>query len=286
MAEGGPYWTKSWNPIVGCKGCELGEACWAIGSARRQTYAGEVLTADRRRWNGTIKFLEERLKQPLSWREPQVVAVCFMGDLAWAKPAEIGRVFDVMAAAQRHQFLVLTKEPARLGAALRDGHGAHHVAGGTYLPNVWMGVSASRQVSLHWRATMLCHSPIKWAGPKWGSFEPCRGPIDCGGWLPTPQIGGHEALEWIVAGSADTLEHGGQQFSREIARSLRDQCAETQVPFWLKQAAWDDFSETEAPSKASYYGGRAFDAPRLNRRRHREAPERIAEILRARGKDL
>ena len=47
-----PYTTKSWNPCVQCIGCELGERCWAIGVARRQKYAGEVLTPDRKRWSG------------------------------------------------------------------------------------------------------------------------------------------------------------------------------------------------------------------------------------------
>jgi protein gp37 len=266
--------------------------------ARRQQYAGEVLTADRRLWNGRMKFFEERLEQPLRWRKPQVVAVCFMGDIALAEPEDIQRLFEVMESAMRHEFLILTKQPQQLQEALFGESGSYYLGGGDYLPNVWMGVSAGTQTEYYARFGTIAHpqSPSGWwSGPKWASLEPCREPIvlyphdgssaDAESMADRPCT---QRLDWVVAGSADTMRHGAREFSREIARSLRGQCRAAGIPFWLKQAVWNDMVPDASPEVRALTDrlaeARAIEAPHLDGRQRLEAPEPIAAILRAHGK--
>lgn len=133
-------WTDAtWNPVRGCarvsKGCEH---CYAEGVARRfagpgQPYEGLVrLGKDgkpRAQWNGELRFVPEKLAEPLSWRKPRRVFVNSMSDLfhEGLTNEQIAAVFGVMAAAPRHTFQVLTKRPERAAAffawAKRHGDG-------------------------------------------------------------------------------------------------------------------------------------------------------------------
>lgn len=119
-------WTDcTWNCVRGCarvsKGCEH---CYAEGVARRfagpgQPYEGLVrLDAKgkpKAQWNGEVRFVPEKLAEPLSWRKPRRVFVNSMSDLFHEGLAfeQIAAVFGVMAAAPRHTFQVLTKRPER-----------------------------------------------------------------------------------------------------------------------------------------------------------------------------
>jgi len=312
-----PYAPKSWNPVVGCQGCELAERCWAIGMARRQKYAAEVLTLDRKHWSGKSVVFEERFAEPLKWREPQVVATCFMGDIAHADAETIRCVFEAMAEAQRHQFLVLTKWPGMLLEKLTfeflDKRYVSHsegVKGGWIngysvgdLGNVWLGTSATDQATYDSRVSQLCDPETGWRGHKWASIEPCFEQINLAPWLgprrsyDCPGKHGHAVVPcpmcndsgtvhvggvgWVITGSADSLAHGAAAFTPEIARSIRDSCREAGVRFWLKQG-------TRALDPL-YYGTQdpfpdVMTSPLLDGATHLEAPEPIAAILRREGK--
>ena len=112
-------------------------------------------------------------------------------------------------------------------------------------------------------------------------------------------------IGWIVAGSADTLAHGAADFTPDMARSTRDQCAAAGVPFWLKQMCFDecerchggcddpvqpaDHGDPRNPCEdCGGYGQHAYRAvrrsPYLDGRQHLYAPAPIARILRERGK--
>jgi len=122
-------WTDcTWNCVRGCarvsRGCER---CYAEGVARRfsgpgQPYEGLVrLGKDgkpRAQWNGEVRFVAEKLAEPLSWRKPRRVFVNSMSDLfhEGLTNEQIAAVFGVMAASQRHTFQVLTKRPERAAA--------------------------------------------------------------------------------------------------------------------------------------------------------------------------
>lgn len=126
--KGGIAWTEqTWNPIRGCSRVSEGcRNCYAETVAARfsgpgQPYEGLVrLSAEgkhgRARWNGQVRFLPEKLVEPLRWTRPRRVFVNSMSDLFHeAVPFEqIAAIFGVMAAAPQHTFQVLTKRPERM----------------------------------------------------------------------------------------------------------------------------------------------------------------------------
>lgn len=109
----------SWNPLAGCRHAGPGcENCWAerIAATRldhRATYKG--LTRDGR-WTEEVRFLPERLDEPLRRRKPANVFVCDMADLfnEGVTNEQIAAVFGVMAATPRHRYYVLTKRAKRM----------------------------------------------------------------------------------------------------------------------------------------------------------------------------
>lgn len=77
-------------------------------------------STSRAAFNGTVRLLENRLTDPLSWRKPTMAFVDSMSDLFHESvPFEfIDRVFAVMALTPRHTYQVLTKRPERMAAYL------------------------------------------------------------------------------------------------------------------------------------------------------------------------
>ena len=102
--------TKVWNPVTGCK--EVSPGC-------DHCYASVIAN----RFKGTKAFPQgfdvvmhpERLEEPLRWLKPERIFVNSMSDLFHKDiPDEfIARVFDIMAGAVWHKFLILTKRPDR-----------------------------------------------------------------------------------------------------------------------------------------------------------------------------
>ncbi|MBN9443646.1 DUF5131 family protein [Bosea sp. (in: a-proteobacteria)] len=216
-------WTDAtWNPITGCSivspGCTN---CYAMKLAgtrlqhhpsraglTRETKAGPV-------WNGTLRFNEEWLTQPLHWKRPRMIFVCAHGDLGHPGiPARwLVRVFAVMLLGRHHTYQVLTKRPERLREWLSDPETPGRIARMavsmaadgencpieaaaqiTYgpdpgwqfgqkpvglvqwpLPNVWLGVSAEDQKRANDRVVELLRAP---AAIRFVSAEPLLGAID------------------------------------------------------------------------------------------------------------
>jgi protein gp37 len=119
--------TKVWNCLRGCSRVSEGcRACYAERQAIRHAgpgghYEGLVrshVKPDGRReprWTGEVRFVPEKLAEPLSWRGPERVFVNSMSDLFHEAVAfeTIAAIFGVMAACPRHTFQVLTKRPER-----------------------------------------------------------------------------------------------------------------------------------------------------------------------------
>lgn len=125
----------TWNPVRGCtkvsEGCRN---CYAMSVAARfsgpgQPYEG-LATRAPARWTGTVQFVEERLRDPLSWQRPKLVFVNSMSDLFHEDiPDEwIDRVFAVMALAKRHTFQILSKRPSRMRDYMNDPMRQHRIA--------------------------------------------------------------------------------------------------------------------------------------------------------------
>ena len=214
-------WTDcTWNCVRGCarvsKGCEH---CYAEGVARRfagpgQPYEGLVrLGKDgkpRAQWNGEVRFVPEKLAEPLSWRKPRRVFVNSMSDLFHEGLTfeQIDRVFAAMLLAPQHSYQILTKRPARLAEYLgaqrfgqineaardimeeqRNGDALIAVLptqrhGMVPFPRIpwWLGVSVEDQATANTRipALLAARSSTLFGEVSFVSYEPALGPVRFG----------------------------------------------------------------------------------------------------------
>jgi protein gp37 len=264
-------WTdEAWNPVTGCnkvsQGCKY---CYAETIANR--FWGARKFTD-------VRCHPERLDKPLHWKKPRRIFVNSMSDLFHPDvPFEfILHVFEVTVNAKQHTFQILTKRPERmveffkwLDEPQNEPAGAIFTTGWP-VPNVWLGVSVEDQ-SNDWRIEYLLDTP---AAVRFVSYEPALGPLDLNvkhalpcpcckdsGWgkyrvrdLITGRseiASGYDAvcddcgasgvgaprIDWVIAG----CESGPKARPAELDwfRSLRDQCVDAGVPFFLKQMVVD-----------------------------------------------
>lgn len=155
-------------------------------------------------------------------------------------------------------WLLLTKRPQnwkkRMEAALAcaSGQPTHSIItdwlGGHAPPNVWLGTTVEDQARANERIPLLLSIPAK---VRFLSCEPLLGPVDLGwpvagapahfwkGGVPTE----NDRIHWVICGG----ESGGPKarpMHPDWARSLRDQCAAAQVPFFFKQ--WGEYQAFDA----------------------------------------
>jgi protein gp37 len=118
------------------------------------------------------------------------------------------------------------------------GEYANYLAGITDrcwpLPNLWLGTSAENQEYADKRIPELLQTP---AAVRWVSAEPLLGPIDFHGILHPENfvLAGVPVgwINWVVCGGESGP--GARPMHPEWARSIRDQCAAADVPFFFKQ---------------------------------------------------
>lgn len=229
-------WTEaSWNPIVGCSKVSEGcRNCYAIRAANRmngnvEAYRGlTVMKNGRSEWTGAMRFIEERLLQPLKWQRPRMIFVNSMSDLFHEDVSNdvIKKIFAVMAAAKQHKFQVLTKRPERMKEFLQsyrisqvrkygdlsdnDGFDADSFIAWP-LPNVWLGVSVEDQKTADERIPLLLQTP---AAIRWISAEPLLRSIDISRFIGTRNDGIKndvyecQSCGYIADGGFFTLSNG------------------------------------------------------------------------------
>lgn len=283
------YLDATWSPIKGCSHVSSGcENCWAERQAARFAKSGEHFHGliKNSRWTGEAKFYEKELYKPLHWKRPRRIGVCFMGDLFHESLTnlEVAQVFAVMAKARQHTFLVLTKRPGRMKEFLEWAGSRVCPSEALYdyieddieinyetdivpwpLPNVWLGVSVENQETANERIPILlqCDAALKYI-----SAEPLLGPIDIDlamfGEGDTRASGmnafgftdgfGYEAfIRYVIVGGESGP--GARLMHPDWARSIRDQCKEAGVPFFMKQMSFreaipEDLFIREFPTEA------------------------------------
>ncbi len=189
-------------------------------------------------------------------------------------------------------FQLLTKRPENWDKRIGDIHHPQasvdtvrwllHWFDGTSIPaNLWIGCTAENQEQADRRIPHLLNIPAR---VRFLSCEPLLGAVDLlhradGSRMnvfyaddtlaPSAIIGYEPRIHWIIAGG----ESGGQArpMHPDWVRSLRDQCAAAQVPFFFKQwGEWipvnqlrhlESTAETQAlpPHLARSYKGHRFD---------------------------
>jgi protein gp37 len=232
----GKWWTDSWNVVTGCTPVsEACDHCWAQGMVRRFPLLHGMVESPGPDYPlpfHRVKLHPERLDAPLHWRKPRRVFVCSLGDLFHEQiniqGPEIREIFRVMACTD-HTYFLLTKRVRRMAACIDALNGPDFAE---LFPNVWCGVTVEHPDYV-WRIEELIKIP---AAKRFVSIEPMLSAIDMRPYLQMLWLGlGEEQpmLDWVVAGS----ESGpGRRPSKiEWFIDLKNQCVDTDTPFYLKQ---------------------------------------------------
>jgi protein gp37 len=234
------------NPTMGCDGCEL----WT--KVRKTCYAGKLHTLRRGRPGYAPTFEEVTLfpgrmaeaaslpnlnglaRPQKPWLDdlPRLIFVSDMSD-ALSKVASFSYLHaEVIATVtgrqgRRHQWLWLTKLPKRM-AEFSDWLAK---GGRPWPPNLWAGTSITTQ------GTTIRIDPLLKVGNDqtihFLSVEPQWQAIDLRKWLPR--------LHWVIQGGesgskkAKDIMQQPHEFKMEWAYDLRQQCKDTNVPYFLKQ---------------------------------------------------
>lgn len=226
-------WTDAtWNPVTGCSKVSPGCAhCYAERLTAR--FSKTALPWTPANAEANVALHSERLRAPLSWRQPRMVFVNSMSDLFHELvPDEfIDRVFQTMREAERHTFQILTKRP-ELMRRWFDGPGSRW--GDDPLPNVWLGTSIENDRWVQ-RADELRRTP---AAIRFISAEPLLGP------LPSLNL---VSIDWLIVGGESGPMH--RPMEPEWVRDLRRRAVEADVAFFFKQ--WG--------GRTSKSGGRELD---------------------------
>ena len=235
------YCSHSWNPIaMRCSHAKLRDGtpspgclhCWHLRMADRLAKNPKIPSEEREVYAGSggwciIRDVE--MDAPSRRKKPAIVAVQLMGDLGHETVADEdrGRVWIAMTKAPQHTFLVLTKRPKRIA------HWMHHHWTNMIEPNIFLGVTVENQQAANERIPTLLKIP---AAGHWLSIEPMLGPVDlypafCG--FQPPSWGCGPDISGVVLGCESGP--GARPMDLRGARDVRDQCADSGVPLFVKQ---------------------------------------------------
>jgi len=258
--------SKTWNPIR-ARNLETGKVGWwcsHIAPGCKFCYAEKLNVqggGNPGRMGNGVRYAEDQapkielfldqktLEEPLHWKTPQRVFPCSMTDLFHPLiPAEFTTaMFDVMHAAERHEYLCLTKRPGRIAPVLYGEDGGFYLGGGDYYPNIVLMTSVSEQESADKNIPELLQTGIGW---RYGvSYEPALGPVD----FTRIQVGRNTRINALEGGTL-FLEDGHCDYGKlawgifggesgpgaracniEWARKFVRQFREAGVPCFVKQ---------------------------------------------------
>jgi protein gp37 len=185
-----------------------------------------------------LRFVPEKLAEPLRWKTPKMVFVNSMSDLFHKDVPDdyVEEVVRVMERANWHTYQVLTKRSSRLRNMLQTR--LQFAAG---LPHIWWGVSVEDRAHGLVRVDHLREAP---AAVRFLSIEPLLedlGEINLQG------------IHWIIVGGESGA--GARPMNREWVVSIRDQCERARVPFFFKQ--WGGVRKSKAGRELD---GKSYDA--------------------------
>jgi protein gp37 len=268
-------WTHhTWNPFVGCSIVSAGcTNCYAMTQAYRLEHAFRFAAyegttrkvKDSLVWTGRVnRSSDAKMTEPLRITAPSLIFVNSMSDF-WhenARDAWRAEALDVMRAAPRHRFQVLTKRPENIAPIMAR-------MGISRLPdNLWLGCTLE-DGRVAERAPILARVPAR---IRFLSIEPITarvGPLDLGG------------IHWIITGG-----ESGRRARRnkpEWTREVRDQAAAHGIALFHKQ--WGHYASNPfvAELGKSEAEAEALDPPAngkggalLDDRLWREFPEQPA----------
>lgn len=256
MAETQIEWTDAtWNPVAGCSIISAGcKNCYAMEMARRlhamnvAKYRGLTRKSGSRTiWNGIVREDNEALQIPARWKKPKKIFVNSMSDLFHERVSDafILKVWEVMAATQRHHYQILTKRPERMSALVRTKIRS-------VLPNVWLGTSIENG-DVAERADYLRTIP---AAIRFISFEPLIGSVG------DINLSG---IHWAIVGGESG--HSARPIREEWIDEIYDQCQSFETAFFFKQwGTWgkDNKKRSKKANGREYRGQEWDEMPDVN----------------------
>ena len=208
------YLTRAWNYYTGClhtqQECPTADKCYASLSVPRFP---ALFGPDFR-----PRLHLNRLTEPMKWREPQRVGVCFQGDLfgAWmdddpALDKSREQILDVVRQTPQHTYLFLTKNPGQL----REFN--------PWPANAWVGASVCTQAMVGPAVEALADVEAK---VRWLSVEPLLERVTLGS-------GAYPAFNWVVEGAQ--TGPGAVKPQSEWVVSILNWVSGRQIPVYMKR---------------------------------------------------
>ena len=233
------YWDRPWSLVDGCTPCSPGcDHCWSAAMTHRfynsftdmPTKQPCLLRVKDGRgvynrrgyeFSGNIIIHPERLSIPLKRRKPTVYAV--WNDWAHESISHHFRSLIVKTAREcpQHIILALTKRPV-IAVGFWDRQEAPRPP-----ENWWTGLTVCNQLEADEKIPIFLQVP----GNKFLSIEPMLGPIDINEAMPLAEDGPN--IDAVIVGGE--TGPGARPIYSDWVRSVRDQCAVADVPFFFKQ---------------------------------------------------
>lgn len=225
--EDGIWWDKSIKFVEGCTKVSAGcENCWS-------------LAMDHRFGNGFSVHVD-RMQRALKRRKPTTFTI--WNDLfhEGVTDAQIDYVMQVISSTSRHKYMILTKRPERMSEYMKS----YYSSNVELLYNLALGVSIEDQQTADQRIPLLLMTP---AYRRFVSFEPALDMVSfrwMAGLYHKPYTGQNQngiTNQYEALKNIDLIIMGGESGQKarpmhpDWARSVRDQCAEANVPFNFKQ---------------------------------------------------
>ena len=225
------YWTRAWNPIIGCKPCSPAcENCYAAAWAKRfhKSFAPTVYPQTRPSRSGVV-FCGNMTD--------------LFGEWLFQSPGNYilksTEDFISKCDSPKATYLWLTKRVERMALSLSVGQtttvdeegDVHYIRiRDLDLSNHYFGFTAENQKWHDRRAEQALLTFPTWAN-NWMSCEPLLGPIDLK--FSGLTLGGRPAYDWLVVG----CESGPNRrpCKLEWVEEIVEQCRAANVPVFVKQ---------------------------------------------------
>lgn len=225
-------WTDStWNPVTGC--CHKCPYCYARNIARRFSGGGVLKYGARVVLNEPVIIDGKRAAYPYGFKptfhryrlkeyresKGRNIFVCSMADLfgAWVPDCWIQEVFDECLAAPQHNYIFLTKNPARYIQLAKAGK----------LPqynNFWYGSSVTGP-----------HDEYSWFDEKYHWFLSVEPLLENLGEMSETAL----KPEWIIIGAETGRRAGKVVPALEWIESIVNQCRKYKIPVFMKDSLAD-----------------------------------------------
>ncbi|APA90417.1 phage Gp37/Gp68 family protein (plasmid) [Paraburkholderia sprentiae WSM5005] len=152
-------------------------------------------------------------------------------------------LFELIERTPNLNWLLLTKRIGNVSDMVARARSRDWLAG---RDNVWLGATIVNQAEADRDIPKLLAVP---AHVRFLSMEPLLGPVSFEGMFASSDWRDHtnalEALDWVIGGGESG--RGARPMHLDWARSLRDQCAAAEVPFFFKQ--WGEWAHGSRPSE-------------------------------------